>query len=633
MRDNASGAFTVVIPQGVRFGRKYPHRLEREGFQLAGAFAGDSKVVFFASGEIPVTSGPAPTSPEGNVYLYDRETGELTLAGVLPDSACGTPPCVPTGGSEVPGLPASDKPYIQEGHAVSTNGDVYFNDTDSKQLYLRHEAASPGASTVAVSASERTDCADNDPCGGTPEPDPAGTFTPTFAGATPDGAHAFFTSEEELTDEASTATGTEDLYRFDAAAPTNERLTDLAPGAEVRGVLGYSDDGSFVYFAANADLDGAGPASAGNCSGSVYEGKCSLYVWHEGDISLVARLDTEGGTDSSDAANWFAGGGGAGFAEQKASRVSADGRTLLFRSQRKLTDYDNHGATCEVFSGQYLPGQCAEYYRYEAGSGQIECLTCDPSGAAPISRPELKNQNLYHAPSSGGGFVGQSFLSRNLTPDGKRFFFESPDKLVAADVNGDVSCSTNETAQFGAGWSCLDVYEWEAPGKGSCTTTSGAYVPSNGGCIYLLSTGTGPYPSYLADVSESGDTAFIFSRQQLVPSFDEDTQEDIYAVKVDGGLAYQHAVRPAACEGDACRGAASQPSSAPGAGTAAFQGPGNPKQGANKTRCPKGKRQVRRKGKLRCVAKHAKHRRHTKHKRHNKRHHKRAANHNRRASR
>ena len=154
---------------------------------------------------------------------------------------------------------------------------------------------------------------------------------------------------------------------------------------------------------------------------------------------------------------------------------------------------------------------------------------------------------------------------------------------------------------------------------------SAAYSPANGGCIYLLSTGTGPYPSYLADVSESGDTAFIFSRQRLVP-FDEDTLEDIYAVKAGGGLGYQNAARPAACEGDACRGASSKPSDAPGAGSGVFEGPGNPKSGTNSTRCPKNKRQVRSKGKVRCVAKHKKHSKH-------KPHHKRAANNDRRASR
>ena len=159
-----------------------------------------------------------------------------------------------------------------------------------------------------------------------------------------------------------------------------------------------------------------------------------------------------------------------------------------------------------------------------------------------------------------------------------------------------MSCK-EEQVKLGAGPSCRDVYEWEAPGTpgGSCTTSSGAYSPANGGCIYLLSTGTGIYPSYLADVSESGDTAFIFSRQRLVPS-DEDNLEDIYAVKAGGGLASQNTPRPSLCEGDACRGASSTPSNAPGAGSGVFEGPGNPKQSTNQTRCPKGKRTVRSQG-------------------------------------
>ena len=110
---------------------------------------------------------------------------------------------------------------------------------------------------------------------------------------------------------------------------------------------------------------------------------------------------------------------------------------------------------------------------------------------------------------------------------------------------------------------------------------------------------------------------------------DEDTQEDIYAVKVDGGLASQHEARPASCEGDACRGASSKPSDAPGAGSGVFEGPGNPKQGTNSTRCPKGKRTVHSKGKVRCVAKKHKKKAH----KHKSKAHKRAANNNRRASR
>ncbi|HWA55397.1 MAG TPA: hypothetical protein VG816_14600 [Solirubrobacterales bacterium] len=602
MRDSATGARTVLIPQGAGF-TKGPSQ-ER---LIGGVFDDDSKVLFAANGDVPVTSGPAPLSmTKANVYLYDRDTGELTLAGLLPDSACATPPCVPAAGSQ---FPFAFGTFAQDGNVVSTDGDVYFIDS-SGQLYLRRDAAGPGATTVQVSASQKTNG------GGSGGSDPNGPQPVEFSGATPSGSKALFMSKEELTNDASTGGDeTQDLYAYDKETGG---LTDLAPGGKVIGVLGYSNDASSVYFAANGDLDGAGPAQAGNCEPANSEGgSCSVYLWQAegtggctttgGCTSFVFR--SEAGFGNGDY-NWYS----SLVGDMKTARVSSDGSTLVFSSRSQLTAYDNQGT--------------AEFYRYEATSGQISCLTCSSSGVPPVGKPDLKNGDLYHAPGTHLSFKAQRFLSRNLSPDGKRFFFQSPDKLVPADVNGEVSCGEEEETQVGSGPSCEDVYEWEAPGEGSCTEGSSAYSPVNGGCIYLLSTGTGIYPSYLADVSESGDTAFIYSRQKLVPS-DEDNQEDIYAVKVDGGLAYQHEARPASCEGDACRGASSKPSSAPGAGTAAFEGPGNPKSNINKTRCPKGKRTVHSKGKVRCVAK--KHKKHAK--KHKSKSHKRAANNNRRASR
>ena len=302
MRDSADGSRTILILQGAKwFGE----------FTLGGAFDDDSKVVFEASGSVPVTSGPAPTSTEqASVYLYDRDSGELTLAGLLPDSACATPPCIPAEGSKLP--PAFGR-YVQDGHAVSSNGDVYFTDRATGRLYLRRDAAGPGATTELVSASHKTDGSGP---GGLAEnsPQPA-----SFMGATPDGSKAFFTSTEELTNNANTGpegpgeSPGHDLYRYDAASGG---LIDLAPdstdpnGADVVGLLGYSNDGSHVYFAANGDLDGSGPAQSGDCartSGlSTFSGSCSVYLWQAdgtgtctsdgGCVSFVAPVEAQGAT-------------------------------------------------------------------------------------------------------------------------------------------------------------------------------------------------------------------------------------------------------------------------------------------------------------------------------------------------
>jgi sugar lactone lactonase YvrE len=438
-----------------------------------------------------------------------------------------------------------------------------------------------------------------------------------------DAGHVYWATNPSTSDRPPTAGN--DLYRYDVSSgEITDVVTDSAnpDGAEVLGVFDYSSDGSRIYFAANGDLDSSGPAQSGDCTqsnsaGLTFSGSCSLYLWQDdgvgtcttvgGCIVFIAPLDAEG-----DGYNW-----GAGGAEvMKTSRVSADGRILVFRSRLQLTGDETPGAT--------------QFYRYDAESGQIVCVTCSPTGVSSgQGNPDLKNPDMFHAPTSRPAFFFQSFLSRNLSPDGNRFFFQSTDQLVPADVNGEVSCR-EEQVKLGVGPSCRDVYEWEAPGTpgGSCATNSGAYSPTNGGCLYLLSTGTGIYPSYLADVSKSGDTAFIFSRQKLVPS-DEDTQEDIYAVKVDGGLLSQNTPRPANCEGDACRRSSSQPPNAPGAGSGVFEGPSNPKQSTNKTRCPKGKKTVHSKGKTRCVAKKHKKKAH----KHKSKAHKRAANNDRRASR
>ncbi|HWI95920.1 MAG TPA: hypothetical protein VNS60_07640, partial [Solirubrobacterales bacterium] len=191
MRDSLTGARTVLIPQGVGS----EPRANRAGL-IGGTFDDDSKVLFAANGNVPVTSGPAPVSTsDPNVYLYDRDTGELTLAGLLPDSACASPPCVPAGGSE---FPLAFGGFARDGHAVTPGGDVYFTD-DSGKLYLRRDVAGPGATTVLVSASHKTEGSGT---GGAASnsPQPV-TFS---AGATPDGSKAFFTSNEELTNDANT---------------------------------------------------------------------------------------------------------------------------------------------------------------------------------------------------------------------------------------------------------------------------------------------------------------------------------------------------------------------------------------------------------------------------------------------
>jgi virginiamycin B lyase len=331
-----------------------------------------------------------------------------------------------------------------------------------------------------------------------------------------------------------------DLYRYDAVSGG---LTDLTPdpgdfnGAEVKGVLGVAGDGSYVYFAANGVLASAPnvrgeTAQPGTCAGILgsASGTCNLYVFHAGTVSFIARLGVEGGAATSDAADWAMTPTGV-FNDpdfQQTARVSADGRTLLFRSRRQLTEYASAGVP--------------EFYRYSAGSSELICVSCDPSGAAPTAAPTL---GTIYPPAKYRSWPAGA-LTRNLSASGDRVFFEAVDSLVEADRNGEQGCPRVGlfTQEFPA---CQDVYEWEAPGSGSCQSAT-----ANGGCLYLLSGASEVGPAFFADASASGNDAFIFTPAPLVDQ-DRDEFVDVYDARVNGGIAAQNEAAPTGCSGEACR--------------------------------------------------------------------------------
>src|SRR5208282_2833067 len=171
-----------------------------------------------------------------------------------------------------------------------------------------------------------------------------------------------------------------------------------------------------------------------------------------------------------------------------------------------------------------------------------------------------------------------AFLTRNLSSEGNRVFFQTEEALVPEDTNNQ-----------------LDVYEWKREGAGSCERASPSYSASDGGCLYLISTGQSDSPSYFGDASESGDNVFFFTRQSLVAQ-DQDLNVDVYDARVGGGIPAQNpSPPPEPCAGETCRGASEAPPvfGAPSSATIAGEGnlaPVAPKPKKVVARCPKGKK-------------------------------------------
>ena len=538
---------------------------------FADATANGSSMIFEAEKSASFKASEHAPASGPSVYLWDATNGTVALASVLnngqapPEGAFGGPYDWGQPSLAVGGAAQSYNTVLQ--HALSDDGEsLFFTAAGSGRLYLRRHLLQPQsprngqgkctdpakACTIEVSASTR------------PVADPDGLEPAAFMEATPDGSFVFFTSPSELTQDATTGSADQgnDLYRYDAAS---EELTDLAPdqadpnGAEVMGVLGSGADGSSVYFVANGVLaanegaDGS-HAAPGDCvqpeSSALPKGQCNAYLWTvgtgggSGQIKFIARLDAPADYEAWRHHSF----GPAAPDGAKPAAVSSGGGILLLRSKEKLTAYDNEGVS--------------ELYRYRSATGEIDCVSCNPTGAAPAGPPLLNSL----ATLQGVGGPAFPLATRNLSRNGDRVFFETPDALVAADSNGAGGCPLVNGRQ-----SCLDVYEWEADGAGSCESEL-----QDGGCLYLLSGGNTSDPSYFGGASASGDDVSIFTAQPLVNQ-DKDQLVDVYDARVGGGIAAQNSVPPIPCEGEACKGEAGGATPAPSPGSATFSGPGNPK--------------------------------------------------------
>lgn len=574
------------VPPGTEFGGGQ----DATGFVQVVAASPDFRHFGLRTKRVPLVEG----APAFGETLYEWSDGRIEPVSVLPPNEGGaivTAQLIGSGFGSVDG-------------ALSTDGSrVFWSAGSPTALYLRYNA------TEAPSAI--SDDGEDSIC---TEPEKActvridvkqsgatglGAPRPVFQGASADGTVIFFTDSQQLAENASPDGA--DLYRCELpaanAAAGCASLTDLSvptgagENAEVQGIAAaVTDDGTKIYFVARGVLD-ATPNQLGE---SALSGHPSLYVWQQGEgVRFIARLSDEDRTDwGQESAS-----SSAGIAGVLTASASPSGRYLGFMSQRSLTGYDNRDES----SGE--PAQ--EVFRYDSATDQLRCVSCHPTGQKPHSAIPSQVYRAFVDPfklwegrpvaaalpeatvTTGLSGGGVSLYRPRAVLDNGRVFFNAIDALVPADSNGE--------------W---DVYQYESTGVGDCSASSGgaSIARLSDGCSSLISSGTAGKEAAFLDADETGDNAFFFTPAQL-SALDEDHEVDIYDARV-GGIA---ATRPSdsECLFEACRPAGQAPGVSLPA-SSAFNGAGNVKP--VRRHCGKGKRRVRRKGKVRCVPR--KHRHH-----------------------
>jgi hypothetical protein len=545
-RDEACGgpsyeALTTAPWQNLEPGDEKALELELQGVSADGR-----RAIYLSLDSFAGTGAPNQGGKDFQLYAWAAGPKPV-FACVLPNGAPLHGPC--SGGTadgfSVTGLGR----FTRLQGALSADGERAFwtaSDGEGK-LYMRErselgkvkeECSAGKPCTIAISATGEA---------------LSGTTKSRFSAAAADGSKAIFTSGD-------------DLYRAriseSAGHPALAGTDTIAH--EVLGVMGVSEDASHVYFAAKEAIAGAGKNSEGD---EAVGGQPNLYLYREGSYAFIGRLTAQEVESGHSAV------GGAPVANL--ARVAPDGEHAAFVSIAPLTGYDNADAA----SGE----PDSEVFLYNAGTGRLICASCNPSGARPAGRDNsgIKEHVLPFGPAWIAAWLAghetSLYASRELADDGRRLFFNSADSLVARDTNGRA-----------------DVYEWEAPGSGTCTTSTPTFSPRSEGCIDLISSGQSAQDSEFLDASPSGQDVFFITLSSLL-SQDPDLV-DVYDARVDGGFRSPPAA-PRECEGEACQGPPTPPGF-PTPASSAFEGP----EGVGH-RCHKGKRRVRRAGKTRCVKK------------------------------
>jgi hypothetical protein len=328
----------------------------------------------------------------GQSQIWEWHNGSVSLVSVMPNgSAAEVGATVGNGNNSVISKSTAAILGLREPYAVSASGKRVIFAADgavSRDLYLRED----GVRTIDITLSQKSGSVGEEIGGGS---------SPVLLGSATDGSRILFSSESELTDDATLGGG---IYRYDVTSGTLEFLTPSPNGpAEVLGPAGFSEDGGRIYFVARAQLvSGKGQAGAPN-----------FYYADGSVIRFVATLSED------DRGDWELG------SNAPLVKLTPDGSYIAFPSTRSLTGYDQAGRP--------------EIYRWALASQDLTCVSCGPPGSRGSGEAAL-------IASPPGAEQSASYLApRDFSADGQRVFFQTSAGLVPRDTNG-----------------LLDVYVWEA---------------------------------------------------------------------------------------------------------------------------------------------------------------------------
>ena len=395
-----------------------------------------------------------------------------------------------------------------------------------------------------------------------------------FEGASADGSVVVFSSEQQLTDNATqnptneTVLGGQDnLYESVCAEPCGtageepgakeRRLIDVsdpsgdvkvAGGPRVLGVVALSEDGSHVYFVAQGKLAG----NRGALGEEAVDGEDNLYVYERdeahpgGRLAFIATL-----APGDEVLNW-----NRDF--PAVANVTPDGGFLVFTSSRALT------------SDVTRPEGPEQVYEYDAQSGVLTRISVGEDGFNDDGNEGTGSASIVAAFIQAA--VGKSVPARTdptMSHDGSYVFFRSPVALTAGALN-DVPI---EGEFFGPHPLAQNFYEYHegqvyliSDGK----DTSGHGQDSETGGQRVHST-----PNLLGS-DASGASVFFSTFDPLVPE-DTDTQLDYYDARIcsEGEPCVAPVLEPSLCGEGSCQRASG---SSPGYGVPAsetFSGDGN----------------------------------------------------------